>query len=187
MALIPKGAAAASILAANACDLLPPARDGRRWDDYIGAFHFFVELEGMVIACFKSVSGLGVEVEPIEYRAGTDEVARKRPGRAKYNDITLKRGVMTFRQNQLWEWFDKTLKGETERKSGSILLLNDRGNEITRFNFFEAWPSKWKGWEMDASNQTGVLEEVVLTVEKVEKGKIAPDEWLPFALSYLRS
>lgn len=43
---------------------------------------------------FKNVDGLSVEQEVIEYQDGTDAATRKRPGRTKYNNITLKRGIM---------------------------------------------------------------------------------------------
>ena len=172
-----------------AFDLLPKPADGRRWTDYVGSYNFFVELEGLFVAQFKSVSGVQLEVAPIEYTAGTDEVTRKRPGIEKYGNITLKRGVMIYGNTTLGDWFQTVLDGKTERKSGSILLLNDKGNVAGRYDFYEAWPCKWKGWELDGMKQEGAVEEIELCVEKIEVNKLDPralDEWFLGLLPYAR-
>ena len=144
-------------------------RMGKEWQ---GNYNFSIELEGVLVAQFKSVSGLNVEIEPVEYRAGTDLVARKRPGRTKYNNITLKRGVMLWGHTSMWDWFKTVLDGKTQRKSGSIVLRNDLLLEWGRFNFFEAWPCRWKGWELDGQSNNAVIEEVELVCERVERFKI---------------
>lgn len=141
-------------------------RVGREWQ---GNYSFSVELEGVLIAQFKSCSGLGVEVDEVEYRAGTDATTRKRPGRAKYKNIILKRGVMLWGHDSLWKWMQKTIDGKTERKSGSIVLRDDRLLEWGRFNFFEAWPKSWKGWELDGQGQGALVEEIELVCERLER------------------
>lgn len=144
-------------------------RDNRRSEDWVGAYNFRIELQGLEVGRFKGVSGIGIDIEPIEYRAGTDRNTRKRPGRAKYSNITLKRGVMTDNNNALWQWFKGVLDGKTERRSGSIVLCNDAMDEVARYEFFEAWPCKWKGWELEGQGNNALVEELEIVAEEVRR------------------
>jgi phage tail-like protein len=53
---------------------------------------------------FMSVSGLGIQIEPLTYREGGDNLTtRKLPGQADFNPITLARGMFpTDPDNWLW-------------------------------------------------------------------------------------
>jgi phage tail-like protein len=138
-----------------------------RGHDHIGNFNFRVEIEGLMAAAFKSLDGIGSETDVIEYGGAMDQVLRKRPGRTKYTDITLKRGQTT--NDELWAWRKSVIDGQITRKSGSIVICADDGSEITRYNFFEAWPTKWKGFTLDGKGTDGSVEEITLTLEKLEK------------------
>jgi len=140
----------------------------RRKHDHIGQFNFKVEIEGVTVGAFKNVEGLDSETEVIEYQDGDDIIARKRPGRTKYSNITLKRGYINT--DELWQWRKKVIEGKVERKSGSVILCADDGSEIVRYNFFESWPSKWKGFTLDGKGGDVTVEEVELAVEKIERG-----------------
>jgi phage tail-like protein len=140
----------------------------RRKHDHIGQFNFKVEIEGVTVGAFKNVEGLDSETEVIEYQDGDDIIARKRPGRTKYSNVTLKRGYINT--DELWKWRKKVIEGKVERKSGSVILCADDGSEICRYNFFEAWPSKWKGFTLDGKGGDVTVEEVELAVEKIERG-----------------
>jgi phage tail-like protein len=140
----------------------------RRPHDHIGQFNFKVEIEGVTQGAFKNVEGLDSETEIIEYQDGDDIILRKRPGRTKYQNITLKRGYVNT--DELWQWRKKVIEGKVERKSGSVILCGDDGSEIMRYNFFEAWPAKWKGFSLDGKGNDVNVEEVELAVEKIEKG-----------------
>jgi phage tail-like protein len=141
--------------------------DNRRTIDHIGHYNFKVEIEGVTQAAFKNVEGLDAETEVIEYQDGDDIVLRKRPGRTKYSNIVLKRGYVA--SDELWKWRETVIKGKVERKSGSIILCNDTGNEVMRYNFFEAWPAKWKGMQLDGKGTDVAVEEIELAVEKLER------------------
>jgi len=140
----------------------------RRPHDHIGQFNFKVEIEGVTQGAFKNVEGLDSETEIIEYQDGDDIILRKRPGRTKYTNITLKRGYVNT--DELWSWRKKVIEGKVERKSGSIILCADDGSEIMRYNFFEAWPAKWKGFNLDGKGNDVTVEEIELATEKIERG-----------------
>ena len=66
---------------------------GTRVDPYRN-FNFLVEIDGITQAGFSDVTGFDVTVEPIEYReGGQPNNMRKLPGKAKFGNITLKRGI----------------------------------------------------------------------------------------------
>lgn len=140
----------------------------RRAYDHIGNFNFKVEIEGVTQGAFRNVEGLDSETEIVEYQNGDDIILRKRPGRTKYANITLKRGYIN--NDELWQWRKKVIEGVIERKSGSVILCGDDGSEVMRYNFFEAWPCKWKGFSLDGKGTDVNVEEVELAVEKIEKG-----------------
>ena len=140
----------------------------RRAHDHIGNFNFKVEIEGVTTGAFRNVEGLDSETEIVEYQDGDDIILRKRPGRTKYSNITLKRGYIN--NVELWDWRKKVIEGKVERKAGSIILCGDDGTEIMRYNFFEAWPSKWKGFTLDGKGADVTVEEIELAVEKIERG-----------------
>lgn len=135
--------------------------------DHVGNFNFKVEIEGVTQGAFKNVSGLDSETEVVEYQNGDDIVLRKRPGRTKYSNIVLKRGYIT--NIELWKWRKGVMEGKTERKSGSIVLCDDKGDEVLRYNFYEAWPCKWKGFELDGKGADVMAEEIELAVERLER------------------
>jgi phage tail-like protein len=140
----------------------------RRKFDHIGNFNFKVEIEGVTTGAFRNVEGLDSETEVVEYQDGDDLILRKRPGRTKYSNVTLKRGYVNT--DELWQWRKKVIEGKVERKSGSIILCADDGTEVMRYNFFEAWPSKWKGFTLDGKGTDVNVEELELVAEKIERG-----------------
>ena len=140
----------------------------RRAFDHIGNFNFKIEIEGVTTGAFRNVEGLDSETEIVEYQDGDDLILRKRPGRTKYSNVTLKRGYIN--NTELWEWRKAVIEGKVQRKSGSIILRADDGTEIMRYNFFEAWPTKWKGFSLDGKGTDVNVEEMELAVEKLERG-----------------
>jgi len=129
---------------------------------------FKIEIEGVTQGAFSACEGLEVRVDVVDFNDGDDIIARKRPGRARYANIVLRRGVV--RSTELWDWFKAVLDGQIQRKSGSILVCGDNGQELFRYNFFEAWPCRWKSLELNADSPGTLVEEIEIAVEKVERG-----------------
>jgi phage tail-like protein len=135
--------------------------------DYVGQFNFTVEIQNVTVGRFKSVDGLDSETEVIEYQDGDDLILRKRPGRTKYSNVILKRGYADKGMNELWEWRKKVMDGRVDRRSGSVILQNDNGEEVARYNFEGGWPCKWKGWDLDGKGSDTAVEEIELAVERI--------------------
>ena len=140
---------------------------GTRTDPY-RAYNFLVEIDGITRAGFRECSGLDSSQDPIDYREGTDPLtARKLPGQNKYSHISLKWGITD--DAELWDWRQKTMDGKVERKNGSIVLLDDTGAEKLRWNFINAWPTKWTGPSFNATGNEVAIETLEIVHEGVKK------------------
>lgn len=139
---------------------------GDRNDPYAG-FNFLVEIDGITKAAFSECSGLSTDTDPIEYREGSEDITvRKIPGLKKFANISLKRGMTT--DLELWNWRKTVLDGLTDRKSGSIVLLNEAREEVLRWNFKEGWPSKWEGPSLNATGNEIAIETLEIAHEGLE-------------------
>jgi len=137
---------------------------GSRVDPYRG-FNFLVEIDGITQAGFSEVSGLDASTPSVDYRQGDfgTRGVSKLPGINTYGAITLKRGLTVDRE--LYDWREKVIDGEIERKNGSIVLLDEKGAEKIRWNFSNAWPSKWTGPSFNATSTAVAVETLELTHE----------------------
>jgi len=117
-----------------------------------------------VSGSFSEVSGLTVDVQPIEYRDGTDDTTvRKVRGLRKLSNITLKRGITGH--VGFWRWVLTGLDGDVDRQQGYIALLNEDRAEVMRWNFRQAWPTKYTGPSLNAKNNEISLETLELAIE----------------------
>ena len=140
---------------------------GDRKDPY-RSFRFSVEYDGITRAGFRECSGLDSSQDPVEYREGDDDpTARKLPGLVKYSNITLKRGLTDDVDFQNWR--QDAVDGKVQRRNGSIILRDTTGAEVARWNFREAWPSKWTGPSFNATGNEVAIETLELAHEGVVK------------------
>lgn len=145
--------------------------DTSREDALVG-FHYAVEIQGIITGYFSECSGLGSETEVVESKVVNDtgvEVTMKIPGRLKWEDITLKRGITS--NMDIWSWRQMVESGDIQgaRKNGSVTMLNQNLQPVAEWQFFNAWPSKVTGPQPKAdSNEIGV-EELTIVHEFIER------------------
>ena len=133
-----------------------------------GGFRFTVEIDGIVRAAFKECTGFGSDVEVKEYREGGDNTTvRKLPGMTKHSNIVLKWGLADDRD--LYDWHRDAVNGKVQRRNGSIVLLDRQGQERMRWNFVNAWPSKWDGPDFNAEGNDIAIETLELAHEGVTR------------------
>ena len=134
------------------------------------AYNFRIEIDGITRAGFRECSGLDAVQDPIEYREGVGlpNTARKLPGMVKYSNIVLKWGI-SDEPAELWEWRLKAIEGKVERKNGSIVLLDDTGEEKIRWNFEEGWPTKWTGATFNATGNEVAIETLEIAHEGIRR------------------
>jgi len=140
---------------------------GKRVDPYRN-FNFLVEIDGITLARFTDCTGFGSNTDPIEYREGGENTTvRKLPGLTKHTNITLKWGLTD--SVELYNWYRDIVKGKIQRKNGSIVLLDLDGTEKLRWNFYNAWPTKWDGPDFSAKGTDVSIETLEITHEGIER------------------
>ena len=138
-----------------------------RIDPYVN-FNFLVEIDGITRAAFHQVSGFDSTIDVIEHREGGDNTTpRKLPGMTKHSNIVLKWGMTD--DAQLYDWHREAVRGNVQRKNGSIVLLDRRGQEVARWNFVSAWPAKWDGPDFNAEGNDVAIETLELAHEGITR------------------
>lgn len=138
--------------------------------DPIVSFNFGLEVSGIISGYFTSVSGLSDETEVAEHNVvGVSgvEVVRKVPGRINNSDITLKRAITA--NMDAWEWRKMVEQGNVSeaRRDGSIVMYSQEGEEVARWNFIAAWPSKIDADSIDSGGSTVMQETITLVFEEL--------------------
>ena len=141
-------------------------------EDPLVGFNFMIDIGGKITGYFTEVSGLGSESEAIESKVVNEkgvEVVLKIPGRLKWGDITLKRGITT--NMDMWDWRQLVVDGKVKdaRSNASIVMFDREGSEAARWDIINAWPLKISGPSPKAdSNEIGI-EELTIAHEKIER------------------
>jgi len=133
------------------------------------AFNFLVEIDGITQAGFQECGGLDSSTDSMDYREGDakEQHVRKLNGMNKYSPITLKRGITD--SDELWKWRQTVVDGKPDRKNGSVVLVDQTGAEKIRWNFVNAWPSKWTGPAFNSTGNAVAVETLELTHEELKR------------------
>lgn len=128
-------------------------------------FHFQVEWGGTQIG-FTEVSGLDVEIEPIEYRHGASPefTKTKMPGLQKYSNITLKRGSFQS-DNEYYEWWNTVKLNQIQRRDITISLLNEDHEPMIVWKVKNAWPVKVQSTDLKSDSSEVAIETLELAHE----------------------
>jgi phage tail-like protein len=129
-------------------------------------YTFVVTVNGIITGTFREVSGLDIETEVIEYRDGSGGPVQYFPGVTKYSSIKLER---TFTgDSTLYDWYAAFAQtGTPPRASGTIAIQDAARNEVARWNFTNAWPSKYSGPTLKGDRNDIAVESIVLTHEGI--------------------
>ncbi len=131
-------------------------------------FHFIVEWGGQRIG-FSEVSGLTQENQPIEYRDGAfpEYSSIKMPGLRKFNNITLKRGIVKS-DNDFWLWLSTIKLNTVERRDLVISLLNEMHMPVMVWKIHRAFPVKVEGPGLKATGNEVAIESIEIAHEGLE-------------------
>lgn len=115
---------------------------------------------------FQEISGLDVEAQVIEYRAGDSAQFSplKMPGIKKYSEVTMKKGLFKGDQ-RFWDWFNEIKTNTIKRKPLTISLLDESGAPIMVWTLANAWPSKLSSTDLQASGGEVAIETLVIAHE----------------------
>jgi phage tail-like protein len=143
--------------------------------------NFFLEVDGGVMTSLSGVSGLDVEVEVATTTQvgpkGQRQTIKTVASQNKAPDLSLTRmAPVDSTSDKMWTWFntvrDKGVHGHGDgRKNGSIVIYDSTNVEVSRFNFFHAWPSKISTDALSAEGNDPVKETITLVCERLERVK----------------
>ncbi|MHB9032856.1 MAG: phage tail protein [Anaerolineae bacterium] len=128
------------------------------------SFRFRVVIQGITVAQFSECSGLDFEQETFPYReGGLQSTTHQLPGRWKYTNLTLKRGIATD-GNSLWAWVKDTVQGKTVKPHDvQVELFDLEGKSPLRtWNFSRAFPVHWTATALSADQNAIAIESLVL-------------------------
>jgi phage tail-like protein len=131
-------------------------------------FHFTVQWGGTRLG-FSEVSGLTQENQAIEYRDGSflEYSSIKMPGLRKFNNVTLKRGIIKA-DNDFFKWLSTVKLNQVERRDVVISLLNEEHNPVMTWKIHNAFPVKVEGPGLKAAGNEVAIESIEIAHEGLE-------------------
>ncbi|HXF62548.1 MAG TPA: phage tail protein [Caldilineaceae bacterium] len=138
----------------------------REVDPLIG-FQFALEVNNMT-GYFTEVTGISSDNAVATHKVVSPdgkEVTLQVPGRCDGGEMTFKRGLTT--NVEFWEWREKVVTGHVAeaRVDGSVIMFNREYQEVRRWNFINAWPSKISGPVIAADSNDLTIEELTIVHE----------------------
>lgn len=121
-------------------------------------------------AGFQRCSGIGVEVQVIEYRNGNDKenATRKITGLSRVADVTLKRGIIG--SLALWQWLEQVRSGDqgAARTVAIHLQSEDHTTVVKTWKLLRARPVRYVSGPLNAQGNNVAAEELTLAYERLE-------------------
>lgn len=132
---------------------------------------FLLEIDGIVQAGFSEASIPDSTSDITEYREGNEPpTSRKLPGLNKFGNVTLKWGVTD--STELYEkWRKPVEEGRMKdaRKNMAIIVLAEDGSPGARWEFANAWPSKYKAPDLTAKGNDVAIETLEIAHEGMKR------------------
>jgi phage tail-like protein len=120
---------------------------------------------------FQECSGLEVEMDVGEYlEGGRNANVVRQVGRAKYQSLILKRGML-FSGGQVngefWNWLQNTIAGlrPVVRYDGTIQVMSAGDEVVARWQFERGLPARIRGPELNARTGEIAIEELHIAHE----------------------
>ena len=121
-------------------------------------------------AGFQECSEIGMSVDVIEYRNGNEKEnsVRKLTGLARYNDITLKRGIIG--SLALFQWLDQIRNGDEAAYRNVLIQLQneDHTQTVLTWKLLRARIIKHVSGPLNAKGTDVAMEELTLAYERLE-------------------
>jgi len=109
-------------------------------------------------------------IDVIEYRSGNERESgvHKIPGRARYSNVILKRGVIG--ELDLYQWWNDTRNGDVNSfRTVRISLQNeDRTEIVLTWIFLRAWPTRYEFSPLEGKGKETLIEVLELAFERMQ-------------------
>ena len=131
---------------------------------------YLVEIDGITQAGFSEANIPDTTQDPIEYRAGNETpTVRKIPGLVTYGNVILKWGVTD--SLDLYKWRKQVEQGKMDdaRRNMAVIIMDEEGNNKCRWEFREAWPTKYDAPDLNAKGAEIAIETLEIAHEGMER------------------
>jgi phage tail-like protein len=160
----------------------------RRSGDPILSYRFVLELGFVQVAGFSECTGLSLETKIMEYReGGRNGGPLKFPEIGAISNVTLKRGMVPGANvDTLLRWHLDVMRGEFDSRNNpnkrkaspdddidrrcAIIVHDEQGQEVKRWNLVRAFPAKWVAPDFKAAASDVAVETLELACEGLEIG-----------------
>lgn len=144
-----------------------------------GNFKFnVIDETGGIVGGFSDVSGLNAEVTVAEYRTGADAQNHviKVPGVHKFENVTLKRGIVD--SDSFWDWMKAVWTGGPAAKRViRVVLQSESDQDVQQWKLLGAFPTKYTGPTLAAAGGTEVaMEEWQIAYDVMEFTQLGTPE-----------
>jgi phage tail-like protein len=136
--------------------------------DYYPPWGFYYRVEfsissGKNDVRFQSVSGLSVEYDYETVKeGGENRFEHKLPGRTRYADMVLKRGMLT--DSAVIAWFLAAFRDRQFFPADlNVVLMNEAGEPLRAWKVAGAIPKKWVVSDLSSTENAIVIETLELT------------------------
>ncbi len=144
---------------------------GARKDPYKN-HRFLVEIDGITQGGFREVTISNTEQAPVEYREGNEPpTVRKLPGLVKYGNVSLKWGITDSMDLYKWRTLVEQGKMKDARKNVAIVLIDEEGKQQSRWEFSQAWPTKYDAPPLNATANEVAIETLEIAHEGMKRTK----------------
>lgn len=136
---------------------------------------YSIEIDGLQLAEFTELSSVSIEVPAVEQKVATGEghvYLHSYPGNVQYGDITLKAGKVD-NATEFYDWLQAVVDGQYSKslRNGTIVQLPSDTAKASfsgdRWNFEDAWPSKWEIAPSGAGKNELVVESLTIKIARI--------------------
>jgi len=132
------------------------------------AFSFYVEIDNVRCVKVREVRGLEWKAETVSfYQGGNHAYKVNLIGPGSFTPLVLKRGFFST-CSEFFEWMKKTMSGSKEameRKSLAVVVQNEAGQEIARYNVYGAFISRYVGPNLVGTESQIGFEEIEIVYD----------------------
>jgi phage tail-like protein len=136
---------------------------------------FKVTINDVAVAGWRSVTIPGMSVESGEYREGDDaDYEKKVWGEVTYEDLEMERGFDPS-ATELHDWTKDIEAGNADsgRKEIAVVLQDEEGEAVIRWEFQKAWITEYDPPDLDASADGEVAtESITVEFDKMIRKKV---------------
>ncbi len=134
-------------------------------------FRFTVKIDGIDSAAFTECTLPSLQVETQDLtEGGQNEFVHKLPVRVKAGPVKLRHGIT--KDKELLNWYMQVLRGDMKKamRTVSVVMYDSKLKPVATWTFNRAYPIKWSGPALKASDQAIAIEELEIAHNGFEVG-----------------